>query len=170
MNVNPMNPTVQFLNGELLTNDEELNRIIRAVETESGASLAAATMAVTFDDDPASKIYLILLTLTDDKAEDVTKDWEISIGRQETYDYLKDLVKYEAINPNESFIISGDAIVDENTQQDNIEFNNVRPITVFRFLKFMYENRKVLDDAEDFDIDEYDPENYEKGDKTLLTI
>ena len=48
-----------------MDSDEDLMRIIQQVEEENGATLAMAIPAVTFDDDPDEKIYIILLTTYD---------------------------------------------------------------------------------------------------------
>lgn len=153
--------------GRLTTTDNELNTIIRAVEEDTGATLGAVIPAVTFDDDPDSKIYLILLTIYPVNESDEVRDWQIKVGRQATYDYLKDLVKNEAIDPNESFILSGTDDFDEAFNKDNATFEG-KPITVFRFLKVMFDSGKVLDDKSGFDIDEFDPINYSHGDKTIM--
>lgn len=129
--------------------------------------------AVTFEDDPDLKIYLILLSVYEEEGilDGTTKDWKIKIGRQETYDWLKDLALNEIIDINESFIISGSSNTDEFTQKDNVEFNS-KPITVYRFLKLMYENRKVLDDSEYFEFDSWDPKEVyqEESDKTIFEV
>lgn len=154
--------------GHIQTTDEELNRIIRAVESDTGATLGAVIPAVTFDDAPDEKVYLLLLSVFPSGEEDeVLRDWQIKIGRQTTYDYLRMLVKNEAIDPNESFIIAGSEEFDEAFSKSNAKLEG-KPITVYRFLKVMFEGRKVLDDGGDFDIDEYDPGNYEHGDKTIM--
>ena len=49
--------------GRLQTTDEELNRIIRAVEVDTGATIGAVVPAVTFEDAPDEKIYLLLLSV-----------------------------------------------------------------------------------------------------------
>ena len=103
------------------------------------------------------------------------RQWEIKIGRQATYDYLKELVKYEAIDPNTSFIIGGniinsDVIVDNiNKEKNNINFNDVSPITVFRFLKVMRENNKILDGDDIFKINDFNV-NDNSRDKTIFEV
>jgi len=155
--------------GRIITSDTDLNKIIRAVENEKG-KMAVMMPAVTFDEDPDEKVYLVLLKIyVEDNFDDNLKDWQIKTGRQTTYDYLKDLVKHEIIDPNESFVIAGTSEFEEVISKDNITFES-KPITVFRFLKVMYDNHKVLDSDEDFDINEFDPCNWDKGDKTILEI
>lgn len=163
--------------GRLTTDDEELNRIIRAVEAESGSLLAAAIPAVTFGDDPDEKVYLLLLTMYEDISEsekslpDYTyKEWCIKTGRQNTYDYLKDLLKHEAIDPNESFIIVGSGDTDQ-VGNDSVSFES-KAITIFRFMKIMFDEHRVLDDGEGFDIDEWNPLSIygQAYDKTILDV
>lgn len=158
-------------NGQIETDDSDLNRIIRATEKDTGAKLAMATPAITFGEDPEEKAYLILLFIyPNDEIEESLKDWSIKIGRQETYNYLKDLVKYEAIDPNRSFIMSGEKITESISNKDNIVFNDSKLITVFRFLKIMRENDMVLDGDETFDINEFVEDSDNIGDYTILSI
>jgi len=77
-------------------------------------------------------------------------------------------VKHEAIDPNNSFILACEREPGDGRKKDNVVFNDSRPITVFRFLKVMFDNHKVLDDGEDFDINDFDPCQYDKGDNTIL--
>ena len=141
--------------------DPDVQRIISDIESETGDSLAMAIPAITLDDDPEEKIYILLLTTYD---IDTSRDWSISKGRQNTYDYLKTMIMGEAIDPNLSFIISCDQ--DENQFKPNI-IPKSKPITVFRFMKVMFEDHKVLDDGVGFDINEFDPSE-QVGDKTIL--
>ena len=153
--------------GRIQTSDEDLNQIIRAVEQDTGALMGTVIPAVTFDDAPDEKVYLILLSVYPVNGEETIREWQVKIGRQTTYDFLKDLVKNEAIDPNESFIISGSSEYEEAFHKDNARFEG-KPITVFRFLKVMRDSRKVLDDQTDFDINEFDPVNFDHGDKTIM--
>lgn len=162
--------------GRVITDDEELNRIIRAVEMETGSKLGAVIPAVTFDDDPDSKVYLILLTMYNEPGEDESvssytyKEWTVKVGRQAAYDYLKDLIIHDCVDPTESFIIAGTSDYDERNGKDNTSFES-KAITVFRFMKVMYDEHKILDDGEGFDINEYDPSfEYSGGDKTILEV
>lgn len=128
--------------GNIITNDPEINKTLREVEEETGLKLAAAMPAVTFSDDPSSKPYLLLLKLTDDEEHMADTMWCVQIGRQDTYDYLKNLIKSEAIDLHHSFVMSG-----------NIKFEDA--ITVFRFMKTMRDDEKILDGDEEFNIDDY---------------
>lgn len=164
-------------NGRIITDNDELNKIIRDVE-EEGVNLGAVIPAITFEEeDPDKKAYLVLLSIYDtseDAKDDIIRQWEIKIGRQATYDYLKELVKYEAIDPNTSFIIGGSVInsdvVSDNVtnEKNNIHFNDVSPITVFRFLKVMRENKKILDGDDMFNVNDFDINNV--GDKTIFEV
>ncbi len=169
---NNKNLHITYDNGQIETDDTDLNRIIRATENESGAKLAMAMPAISFGDDPDDKVYLVLLLIYPNaEIEESLKDWNIKIGRQETYNYLKDLVKYEAIDPNRSFIMSGDKIVETLGEKENLVFNDSKLITVFRFLKIMRENDMVLDGDETFDINEFVEETDTNiGDNTILTV
>ena len=163
----------------VITDDEALNKIIREVEEENDSRLGMVIPAITFDEgnDPDEKVYLVLLSIYDTESEnnDMLRQWEIKIGRQATYDYLKELVKYEAIDPNTSFIIGGDMITDQTTNEsgveykNNIKFHDVSPITVLRFLKVMRENRKMLYGDEMFD-SSYFELNESSGDKTIFEV
>lgn len=156
-------------NGLIETDDKDLNRIIRSVEAEAGAKLGVATPAITFGDDPNEKTYLVLLLIyPSDGIDECLKDWSVKVGRQSTYDYLKDLVKYEAIDPNHSFIMAADKITDQLSNKENIIFNESKPITVFRFLKAMRDGNMVLDGDEEFDIDEFIERSEDGGDITIL--
>ena len=128
-------------NGNIVTNDSQMNETIRSVEEELGMKLAVAVPAIGIIDDPDSKLYLLLLEVLDSEDGEEIRDWAVKMGRQDTYDYLKNLVISEAIDPHKSFIIAGDVKFDE-------------AITVYKFLKSMREKELVLDGS-DFEIDEY---------------
>ena len=155
--------------GYIETDDTDLNRIIRSVEVEAGAKLGVATPAITFGEDPDEKLYLVLLLIyPSDEVDECLKDWSIKVGRQATYDYLKDLVKYEAIDPNHSFIMAADKIMETLGNRDNVIFNNSKPVTVFRFLKAMRESNMVLDGDDEFDINEFIEYHGDGSDNTIL--
>ena len=146
-----------------MDSDEDLMRIIQQVEEENGATLAMSIPAVTFDDDPDEKIYILLLTTYD--SEYNSRDWSVSKGRQNTYNYLKGLIKDEVIDPNLSFIIVCDTDTTNPIKPNAIP--NSKPITVFRFMKVMLDNMKVIDDMDGFDINDFKPSE-QVGDKTIL--
>lgn len=119
--------------------------------------------AISFEDDPDEKIYILLL-VTYDNDED-SRDWSVSKGRQNTYNFLRGLIKDEAIDPTLSFIIS---CSQDNTNPYKPNANpNSKPITVFRFMKVMIDNSRVLDDMDGFDINDYAPSE-QVGDKTIV--
>lgn len=147
-----------------IESDEDLMRIIKQVEEENNATLAMAIPAVTFiEEDPDEKIYILLLTTYDSEVN--ARDWSVSKGRQNTYNYLKGLIKDEVIDPNLSFIIACDTDT-TNPMKPNVVPNS-KPITVFRFMKVMLDEMKVLDDMDGFDINDFNPSE-QMGDKTIL--
>lgn len=116
------------------------------------------------------KKYLVLLTVypeTDDNLSEFTRDWSIKTGRQNTYDFLKEMVKAEIVDPISSFIIAGS--VEKISLIENFKPDS-NPISVYRFMKVMYDNHKIIDDEEDFSIDDYLPSDYNNGDKSILDI
>lgn len=128
--------------------DEELKAIVNKVEEDTGMDLSNAKPAITIEDDPTKKVYLILIISngdgTDDDGDYEYRDWTVSVGRQETYDKLKDYIETNAINPAMSFILSG------STSPE-------KAITVYRFMKTCLESNKIIDNS-DFDIDDgYEP-------------
>lgn len=140
--------------GRIQTSDEGLNEILREVEEESGAKIAVAIPAIEFfGDNPDEKIYLLILTTNDEDGEG--RDWSISIGRQYTYDYLKNLIEAEAIDPNDSFILSGNQKVED-------------AITIFRFMKMCVDRNKVLETS-GFDINDWSAGD-ESVDKSILDV
>lgn len=119
-------------------NDKEWFELMKAEGLVNENIKPAITMV---GDDPNKKVYLILST--EPENEDGTgsmTQWFISIGRQVTYEYLRDLISANAIDPTTSFILSG-----------HIDLE--KAITVYRFMKSMVEQGKVLETT-GFDIDE----------------
>lgn len=159
------------MNSRMNMTDEDiaiLTQLINANE-ENGVNM---TPAVEFDDNPDDKVYLVLLSYynTHDESSDYEQSWGIKIGRQATYEFLKELVRNESIDPNMSFIIAAQReSSDEYNDGDNVIFVDSKPVTVFRFLKVMYETRRVLDNGTDFDIDEYNVDDM-NGDITILDV
>ena len=159
------------INSRMNMTDEDiaiLTQLINANE-ENGVNM---TPAVEFDDNPDDKVYLVLLSYynTHDESSDYEQSWGIKIGRQATYEFLKELVRNESIDPNMSFIIAAQReSSDEYNGGDNVIFVDSKPVTVFRFLKVMYETRRVLDNGIDFDINEYNVDDM-NGDITILDV
>lgn len=106
-------------------------------------------------EDPSEKPYLILLTIyapSSDENIDDTKEWCIKIGRQTTYDFLKNLIQNEIINPVASFIIAAELKNADSSPSLRLSSDAV---SVFQFMKTMFEQNKVLNDPEEFCIDDY---------------
>ena len=92
------------------------------------------------------KTYLILMDgIENDSNETRFRDWEIVVGRQSAYDYIKNLLEseYVLINIFESKIIV-------NSEKVKVTDG----ISVYKFMKMMKEQDKVIDYTS-FDIDEY---------------
>lgn len=159
------------MNSRMNMTDEDiaiLTQLINANE-ENGVNM---TPAVEFDDNPDDKVYLVLLSYynTHDESSDYEQSWGIKIGRQATYEFLKELVRNESIDPNMSFIIAAQREAsDEYNDGDNVIFVDSKPITVFRFLKVMHDTKRILDNGTDFDIDEYNVDDM-NGDITILDV
>ena len=159
------------MNSRMNMTDEDiaiLTQLINANE-ENGVNM---TPAVEFDDNPDDKVYMVLLSYynTHDESSDYEQSWGIKIGRQATYEFLKELVRNESIDPNMSFIIAAQReSSDEYNDGDNVIFVDSKPVTVFRFLKVMHDTRRVLDNGTDFDIDEYNVDDM-NGDITILDV
>lgn len=94
--------------------------------------------------DPSTIRYLVLSTLynyADDPDDEISLSFDVIIGRQATYEYLKLQVMEEYLDPMLSYIGGEDTKVGEMK-------------TVRWFLKTMKEQEKVFDPS-DFDVDEY---------------
>lgn len=124
---------------------------------------------IVIHDDPDLKKYLLLLTVYPDSTKDTDepyRDWSIKTGRQNTYDYLKEMIRAEIIDPNLSFVIVGKST--DNLAKENF-MPTSNPVTVFRFMKVMLESHKVLDDRVDFCIDDYALDS-SNGDQSILEV
>lgn len=102
--------------------------------------------------DPDTIKYLLLLTVFGDEMdyveEDSSKEWMVITGRQNVYDYLKNCIEAEGIDPDKSFIVAEDT-----------DFTNCP--TVYRFMKAAKESESVVDNTS-FDIDDYRWSSYEE--------
>lgn len=98
---------------------------------------------VSYDSEP-EKVYLILI---DGEENEGTKfrDWEFKEGRQEAYDYIKNILlsEYITVDVHESKIIV-------NSEKVKITDG----ISIYEFMKKMKENDKVIDYTS-FDIEDY---------------
>lgn len=149
--------------------DAILKQIIAAASAETGISESEFVPAITFEDNPDEKIYLLLLTMFqegDGYDDYYYKEWSIKKGRQATYDYLKELILNDSVDPNTSFVVVG-SMKQIPDRKDDVALDS-KPITVFRFMKIMADEKRVLESG-DFDIDEYGSYS-EDGDKTILEI
>ena len=99
---------------------------------------------VSYDSEP-EKIYLILIDGTDNETGQRYRDWELVEGRQAAYDYIKNILEsdYVTINVKESKIIV-------STEKVKVTDG----ITIYKFMKSMKENDKVIDYTS-FDIEDY---------------
>ncbi len=106
-------------------------------------------------EDPSEKPYLILLNIyapSSNENIDNSKEWCIKIGRQNTYNFLKNLIQSEIIDPISSFIIAAELKDIESNTKLHL---NSDAVSVFQFMKVMFEKGKVLNDPDEFCIDDY---------------
>ena len=98
---------------------------------------------VTYDTEP-DKTYLILIDGEDEDGKRF-RDWEIKVGRQAAYDYIKDILesKYAAIDVHESKII---------VSSDKVKVTD--GVSIYKFMKGMKE-RDMIVDYSAFDIEDY---------------
>ena len=98
---------------------------------------------VSYDTEP-EKTYLILIDGYEaDDSETPFRDWQIVEGRQNAYDYIKNMLENEYVN------------IDINTSKvivDTVLFKE--SISVYKFMKLMKDSEKVIDYT-DFDIEDY---------------
>lgn len=100
---------------------------------------------VSYDTEP-EKTYLILIDGAETDNEEVRyRDWEIKLGRQAAYDYIKDLLesRYATIDVIESKII---------VSSENVKVTD--GVSIYVFMKEMKDKDKVIDYSS-FDIEEY---------------
>lgn len=97
-------------------------------------------------EDPESMRYLLLIKVIDDDNGDEYRAFEVIEGRKSTYDYIRELIRAENINPLECFVMSNKTTLDE-------------AVSFYQFMKYMVNSEKIVDDT-GFDIEEYvvDPE------------
>lgn len=98
---------------------------------------------VNYDTEP-EKVYLILIDGVDDE-EKPMRDWQFKEGRQEAYDYIKNL------------LMSQHAIIDVQESRIIVSSEKVKVsdgISIYEFMKAMKESDKVIDYSS-FDIDDY---------------
>lgn len=121
--------------------DQDLFNQVFVREDGKNINKPQLKQAVTFGDDPDEKLYLLLLIDQEDAVNQAS--WEIKIGRQTTFDYLKNLISAGAIDQDMSFILSGSQ-------------NAEKAITIYRFMRMCIDNGYVLlSNIEEFDPDDY---------------
>lgn len=112
--------------------------------------------------------YLVLIEGEWIDNEQPYKWFQIVTGRQNAYDYIKELLKDYAkdneifIDIEKSMIIADAAVVNENTPR--ITFDNA--YNIYRFM-FEMKSRAMIKDDSDFCIDDYKPEREESSDEEL---
>lgn len=97
---------------------------------------------VSYDTEP-DKTYLILID--GESEEKKFRDWELVIGRQAAYDYIKNMLlsEYADIDIFKSKII---------VSSDKVKITD--GISIYKFMKGMKNNDKVIDYSS-FDIEDY---------------
>ena len=92
--------------------------------------------------DPEQRQYVIIMVLDDDiNNEDINKYiWASMIGRTTMYEYIKENIEINYINPDKSIILT-----------DNVALKDALSVT--QFIKYLKNGNLVEED--DFDIDEY---------------
>lgn len=120
--------------------EEEANTILAEMQTKNGDN----------------NKYLILIEgeYVDNEGERY-RTYEFKTGRQNAYDYIKDVLMSEEesgirVNAMTSKILVEPAVITENTPR--VSLSNM--FNIYRFMKEMLESGKVVDET-DFDIDSY---------------
>lgn len=100
---------------------------------------------VSYDTEP-EKEYLILIDGEEiDNYGSRFRDWEVVVGRQKAYDYIKNMLEngYVSINVDTSKIIV-------NSEKVKV----LNGLTIYEFMKAMKDEEKVIDYSS-FDIEDY---------------
>lgn len=100
---------------------------------------------ISYDTEP-EKEYLILIDgYENDNDGSRFRDWEVVVGRQNAYDYIKNMLEneYVSINVDTSKII---------VNSDKVKVLN--GLTLYEFMKAMKDEEKVIDYSS-FDIEDY---------------
>ena len=100
---------------------------------------------VSYDTEP-EKEYLILIDGEEiDGDGSRFRDWEVVVGRQKAYDYIKNMLEngYVSINVDTSKIIV-------NSEKVKV----LNGLTIYEFMKAMKDEEKVIDYSS-FDIEDY---------------
>ena len=142
----------KFVRGEMLyyklDNVEiytELNNIIfvdRVNKTLTVKDYSKALEEIN-PENPETRQYIILMYLDDDVYEQgagTTYTWEAMEGRQLAYQYIKDNIGMNYMNPDKSIVLT-----------DNVAVKDA--LTVTQFIKYLKNGNLVPED--DFEIDDY---------------
>lgn len=100
---------------------------------------------VSYDTEP-EKTYLILIDGTERYNESKPyRDWELVVGRQKAYDYIKTMLEneYIVVNVEESKII---------VNSENVKITD--GVSIYSFMKNMKDTDKIIDYSS-FDIEDY---------------
>lgn len=95
-------------------------------------------MQMNNQDSPEEREYLLLLYVTDDSGDSDEQRFEIIIGREATYQYIKDMI--DGMDINKSKVVVTDVALKD-------------ALTVYQFMILM-KNKYYMNDT--FDIGEYD--------------
>ena len=124
-----------------MDNIQAENQLIRGVTYDEPELVPG----VTYDDEN-EKTYLILIEGQGaDNYGELIRDWDFKVGRQEAYDYIKNYLESDYVLVD---VINSKIIVDTLTIKESV--------SIFKFMKSMKENNKVVDETS-FDITEYLP-------------
>lgn len=110
-------------------------------------------------------LYLILIEgyWTNDDNSETYRTWEFKRGRQEAYDFIKDLVLLEGDDHPDMIIdIDKSLIYADNPHIKNSKLKLSNGISVYRFMKDAYTLHKVKDDDTTFDISEFHQESIDE--------
>lgn len=100
---------------------------------------------VSYDTEP-EKTYLILIDGCEkDNEESQHRDWEIVVGRQSAYDYIKNIIESEYILVD---VEKSKIIVDS----DKVKISD--GVSIYEFMKAMKEEDLIIDYTS-FDIEDY---------------
>ena len=101
---------------------------------------------ITYDKEEPEKTYLVLI---DGEERDTDgkqyRDWELIEGRQNAYDYIKNIIESEYVIVN---VMKSKIIVNA----DKVKVTD--GITIYEFMKVMKEKDKIIDYSS-FDIEDY---------------
>lgn len=118
------------------------------VKSQTNPQMSTAFMidALVFDGpDPDETHYLLLLYIFKDDdldySEEECRSWKMRIGRQATYDYLKELIETESIDPTRSYIMAESSTLKTSRK-------------IYNFMRRMKEDGRVIDNTE-FNISDY---------------